>query len=141
MMEDTVIRSYSPSDLQAIMKIHEDSGLDYKFPSMGQFPVLKVLDEEGHIRAAYGMKQAVEAYFWMDRSTWADAEQKWLTVKALDKEAVEAAKDLNIDSVFCCIPPSMHRFGRRISNSRKGLGFSEIRPNWKIYTKLTGGQR
>lgn len=140
MTEETIIRSYSPSDLKAIVKIHNDSGLDYQFPGMNQFPVLKVLSVEGTLRVAYGMKQAVECYLWMDKSSWADAEQKWVAIKALDKEANQAAKDLNIESVFCCVPPSMKRFGRRISGE-DGLGFVGIREDWKIYTKQAGDRQ
>ena len=137
-MPDALIRSYIPSDLEAIQKIHESSGLDYRFPDMNQFPVHKVLEVGGTLRATYGMRHAVECYLWMDKSSWADAEQKWLAIKALDREATEAARDLGIDSIMCCVPPKMERFGRRISDKQDGLGFTKIRPDWGIFTKNAG---
>jgi hypothetical protein len=134
----TEIRSYIPSDLEAIKKIHDASGLNYKLPSMSQFPVLKALEVEGEVKAAYGMRHVVECYMWLDKSGWADAEQKWLAIKSLDREATSAAKDLGIDSIMCCVPPAMKRFGRRISDKKDGLGFTAIRPDWAVYTKHAG---
>jgi hypothetical protein len=138
MNSDTIIRSYHPDDLEAIQKIHDASGLDYKLPSMNQFPVLKALVDEGTIRAAYGMRHVVECYMWLDKGGWADAEQKWMAIKALDREATDAARDLGIDSIMCCVPPTLKRFGRRISDKKDGLGFSKIRPDWAVYTKHAG---
>lgn len=137
----TDIRSYCPSDLKAIEKIHKNSYLDYQFPNMDRFPVCKVLEIEGSVRVAYGMKHLVECYLWMDQSGWADAEQKWAAIKSLDREATEAARDLNIDTITCCVPPSMKRFGRRISDKSDGLGFTEIRPDWVVYTKQAGDRQ
>ena len=91
------IRSYCPSDLEAIKRIHEASGLDYRFPNMNQFPVHKVLEVEGTLRVAYGMRHAVECYLWLDSSGWTDAAGKWAAIKALNREATEAARDLGID--------------------------------------------
>lgn len=137
-MSDATIRSYLPSDLSAIQRIHADSGINYKLPSMDQFPVFKALEVDGIVRAAYGMRHTVESYMWLDKSGWADAEQKWLSIKSLDKDATDAAKDLGITNIFCCVPPGMERFGRRISDKQDGLGFNKIRPDWGIYTKHAG---
>lgn len=137
----TEIRSYIPSDLEGIKKIHDASGINYRLPSMRQFPVLKVLEDEGNVRAAYGMRHVVECYMWLDKSGWADAEQKWMAIKTLDKEATEAARDLGIDSIMCCVPPEMKRFGRRISDEKDGLGFTKIRPEWVVYTKHAGDRQ
>jgi hypothetical protein len=128
------IRSYMPSDLAAIQKIHAANGIDYPLPNLNKFPVLKALEVEGKVRAAYGMQMTLECHLWMDRSSWSDAEAKWLTIKALDKEANEAAAGLGFDSVFSCVPPGYERFGRRL----KDLGFTKIRPDWAVYTKHAG---
>jgi hypothetical protein len=140
-MSEVLIRPYHASDLAAIQKIHEASGLDYRLPSMSQFPVLKALEMDGSVRAAYGMRHTVEVYCWLDKSGWADAEQKWLAIKALDREATDAARDLGIDNIVCCVPPKMERFGRRISDKQDGLGFTKIRPDWAVYTKHAAGER
>ncbi len=131
------IRSYMPSDLAAIQKIHEVNGIDYPLPDLNKFPVLKALEVEGKVRAAYGMQMTLECHLWMDRTGWADAEAKWLSIKALDKESNEAAAGLGFDSVFSCVPPGYERFGRRL----KDLGFSKIRPDWGIYTKHAAGEK
>ena len=127
------IRSYCPSDLEAIKKIHEANNIDYRLPDLNKFPVLKALELDGKVRAAYGMQMTLEGHLWMDRSGWADAEAKWLSIKALDKEANEAAAGLGFDTACCCIPPGYERFGRRL----KDLGFSPIRDGWTVHTKRT----
>jgi len=132
----TEIRSYTPSDLEAIRRIHEENGIDYRLPNLNRFPVNKVLEVEGKVRAAYGMQVSLEAHLWLDKSGWADAESKWLTIKTLDREANEAAARLGFDSVLCCTPPGYERFGRRL----KDLGFTKIRPDWAVYTKHTGSR-
>jgi hypothetical protein len=128
------IRSYHPSDLAAIQKIHQENGIDYRLPNLSKFPVLKALEVEGKVRAAYGMQMTLECHLWMDRTGWADAEAKWLSIKSLDREANEAAAGLGFESVLCCTPPGYERFGRRL----KDLGFSPIRDGWKIHTKHAG---
>lgn len=134
MSEEALIRSYHPSDLVAIQKIHEANDIDYRLPKLGSFPVNKVLEVDGKVRAAYGMQITLEGHLWLDRTGWADAEAKWLAIKALDKEASETAARLGFDSVFCCTPPGYDRFGRRL----KDLGFTKIRPDWAVYTKHAG---
>jgi hypothetical protein len=131
------IRSYLPSDLSKIQRIHEANGIDYTMPNLGRFPVTKILEVEGEVRAAYGMQHALECHLWMDKSSWADAESKWLTIKALDKEANEAAANLGYDDVLCCVPPGYERFGRRL----KDLNFTKIRPDWAVYTKHAGDRQ
>lgn len=128
------IREYKPSDFLEIQRIHEANNIDYRLPDLNKFPVLKALELDGKVRAAYGMQMTLECHLWMDRSGWADAEAKWLSIKALDKEANEAAADLGFESVLCCTPPGYERFGRRL----RDLGFSKIRPDWAVYTKNAG---
>ena len=133
-MSDLEIRSYVPSDFLEIQKIHEANGIDYHLPNLNKFPVTKVLEVEGKVRAAYGMQMTLECHLWLDKTGWADAEAKWLSIKALDKEANEAAAGLGFDSVLCCLPPGYERFGRRL----KDLGFTKIRPDWAVFTKHAG---
>lgn len=130
----SIIREYLPSDFEQIKLIHEKTGIDYRLPNLNEFPVNKVLEVDGVVRASYGMQTALEVHLWLDRTNWTDAESKWLTIKALDKEANETAAGLGFDGVLCCIPPGYSRFGRRI----KDLGFSKIRPDWAIFTKHAG---
>ncbi len=133
-MSEALIRSYVPSDLDAIRRIHEANGIDYRLPNLSEFPVNKVMEVEGKVRAAYGMQTTLECHLFLDRSSWADAEGKWLTIKALDREANAAAASQGFDTACCCVPPGYERFGRRL----KDLGFEKIRPDWAVYTKHTG---
>jgi hypothetical protein len=128
------IRSYKPSDLQAIQKIHDANGIDYKLPNLDKFPVNKILEVDGKVRASYGLQLTLEAHLWLSRDSWADAEGKWIAIKALDKEATDAANVLGFDNSMCCVPPTYSRFGRRL----KDLGFSKIRPEWSVYSKSWG---
>jgi hypothetical protein len=131
------IRSYTPRDFLAIQRIHDENGIDYRLPDLDKFPVLKALEVDGKVKAAYGMQMTLECHLWLEKSGWADAEAKWLTVLALDKEANESAASLGFESVFCCVPPGYERFGRRL----KDLGFSKIRPEWAVFTKNAGDSK
>ena len=128
------IRNYTENDLAQIQRIHEANGIDYRLPNLSRFPVNKVLEIEGKVRASYGMQQTLECHLWLDPSSWTDAAGKWATIKVLDKEATESADNLGFNSSCCCIPPGYERFGRRL----KDLGFNKIRPDWAVYTKRIG---
>jgi hypothetical protein len=138
-----IIRSYHPDDEAEIQRIHEENKLDFAFPNLNSslFTVNKVLLIEGKLRASYALRMVAEVNLWLDKSNWTDAEGKWLTVKALDKEAMDAARDVGIDGVQCFLPPGYERFGKRICG-KDGLGFTEDRPNWRGYGKfLVGAQQ
>jgi hypothetical protein len=134
-MPDILVRSYAPSDLAAIKRIHSENGIDYQLPALSKFPVIKVLEVEGELRASYGLQSTVEAHLWLDHGSWTDAAGKWQAIKVLDKEASEAAAGLGFDSSCCCVPPGYERFGRRL----KDLGFTKIRSDWTVYTKHLAG--
>lgn len=137
MSDEITVRSYHPRDFDAIKKIHDDNALDFSFPNLNSpaFAVNKVLLTDGKLRASYALRLVAEVNLWLDRSNWADAEQKWLTVKTLDKEAMEAAKDFGLDAIQCFLPPGYNRFGKRISG-KDGLGFTQDREGWVGYGKL-----
>jgi hypothetical protein len=134
MPEEAVIRDYTEHDFLVIKEIHDANGIDYRLPDLNKFPVNKVLEIDGKVKAAYGMQMTLECHLWMDRSRWLGAYEKWLVIKSLDREANEAAAGLGFDSVFSCVPPGYERFGKRL----KDLGFAPIREGWKIFTKQAG---
>ena len=138
----TEIRSYTPSDLEAIERIHKENKLDFVFPNLNSplFMVNKVLVVDGVPRASYALRMVAEVNLWQDRSDWTDAEGKWMAIKALDKEATEAAADLRLDGITCFLPPGYERFGRRISG-KDGLGFTQDRPGWTGYSKHAGDKQ
>jgi hypothetical protein len=136
MSDDILVRSYHPSDLEEIKRIHEQNKLDFQFPSLdsAMFPANKVLLMNGEVKASYALRIVLEANLWIDKSNWTDAEGKWSTIKALDREATEAAAVQGFDAVQCFLPPNYGRFGRRIC-SKDGLGFFPDRPGWLGYSK------
>ena len=133
-MSEALIRDYSERDFLSIKEIHDSNGIDYRLPDLNKFPVNKVLEIDGKVKAAYGMQMTLECHLWMDRSRWLGAYEKWLVIKSLDRDANEAAAGLGFESVLCCTPPGYERFGRRL----KDLGFTKIRPDWGIFTKQAG---
>ena len=128
------IRSYCPSDFEEIKRIHEANNIDYRLPDLNKFPVLKALELDGKVRAAYGMQMTLECHLFLDSRGWTDAAGKWATIKALDRESTEEAKTLGFTNSMCCVPPGYGRFGRRL----KDLGFTKIRPDWSVYSKTWG---
>lgn len=138
-MIDATIRSYIPSDLEAIKKIHNDNKLDFRFPGLNSplFAVNKILEVDGQVRASYALRMVAEVNLWLDKTNWANAVQKWDTIKALDHSATDAARDLGLDGIQCVLPPGYERFGRRISDKKDGLGFTKGRP-WDTYIKHAG---
>ena len=140
-MSEVLIRSYHPSDLAAIKRIHEQNRLDFALPNLnsGLFPAHKVLLMNGEVKAAYALRIVTEANLWMARDAWTDAEGKWMAIKALDRETTEAAAVQGLDAVQCFLPPGYERFGRRICG-KDGLNFSPDREGWHGFSKFIGAK-
>jgi hypothetical protein len=100
--------------------------------------VHKVLLIDEEVKAAYALRMVAEANLWLGK-TGLSPEQRWLSIKALDKEAMEAARDIGIDGIQCFLPPGYDRFGRRISG-KDGLGFRPDRPGWLGFSKHAGAK-
>ena len=128
------IRNYHPSDLEHIKRIHKQNDLEFEMPNVNLFPVHKVLEVDGVVRATYGMRVVLESNLWLDKTEWTGAAEKWAAVKLLDKEAVDSASQMGFDTVQCFLPPGYEKFGKRISG-KNGLGFTEC-PPWKYYGKF-----
>jgi hypothetical protein len=142
-MTDVEIRSYNPADLEAIQKIHNDNKLDFKFPNLNSllFPVHKILEVDGEVKASYALRAVMEVNLWLDKTNWATSVQKWDVIKALDHSATSAALDIGLDGITCFLPPGYERFGRRISDKKDGLGFRADRPGWSGFSKHAGDIR
>lgn len=134
MSDGAVIRDLEPSDLQEIKQIHENSGLDYQFPDLQSplFLVKKVLSIDGRVRMCVAGRLQLEAYLFMDRTDWADPEQKLVAIQELDRVATEEAREKGIDEIVLWTPPDMARWERRLFED---LGFSLDRANWHSYSK------
>jgi hypothetical protein len=134
-----IIRNYVPSDLEIIKEIHNASGIDYSLPNLNSplFLVTKVLEIDGVVRAAVGSYVQVEIYLWLDKTNWADPEQKMAALKLLDKEVIEDVWLKGVDCAVLWLPPGMQRFGERLT---KNLGFDKDRTGWVTYSKPTRRQ-
>ena len=134
--DGVVLRDYEPTDLEAVKAIHEASGIDYKLPDLSSplFLVTKVLVVDGIVRAAGGLYLQLECYLWLDRSDWADPEQKLLAIRALDRATMREAWLKGIDCACLWLPPGMGRFGERLIED---LGFTKDRDGWVSYSKKT----
>ena len=140
MSEGAIVRDYVPSDFEAIRRIHEETQIDYSLPDLNSrlFLVTKVLELDGVVRAALGCRLEVECYLWLDKSDWGDAEQKLLTIVALDRESMEALWLKGIDCAVVYLPPGMDRFGERLE---KEFGFTRPRAGWMAFSKRTGEKK
>ena len=129
-----IIRDYKPSDLEAVKRIHERTGIDYTFPDINSplFLVTKVIeDDSGVIRACGGAYIQVELYLWLDPSDWADAADKLAVIHALDGSVLHDCYLRGIDCAVLWLPPGMERFGERLTD----MGFTKDRAGWCSYSK------
>lgn len=135
MSEGAIVRDYRPSDFDAVKAIHEASQIDYQMPDLESslWLVKKVIEVEGVIRAAAGMYIQTETYLWLDKTNWADAEQKYAAIKVLDKKVMSETWMKGVDCAVLWIPPGMQSFGKRLEE----LGFTRDRDGWVSYSKPT----
>jgi hypothetical protein len=129
-----IIRDYKPSDLEAVKRIHERTGIDYTFPDINSplFLVTKVIeDDSGVIRACGGAYIQVELYLWLDPDDWADAPDKLAAIHALDGSVLHDCYLKGIDCAVLWLPPGMERFGERLVD----MEFTKDRDGWVSYSK------
>ena len=131
-----VVRDYQKSDFSAVKAMHESSGIDYKMPNVSApiFLVKKVIEVDGVVRAAGAAYIQVELYLWLDKSDWADPDQKLAAIKTLDQEVILDTWLQGVDQAVLWLPPGLGRFGERLT---KQLGFEKDRDGWITYSKLT----
>lgn len=131
------IRDFVLSDLEAIKKIHDSTGLDYKFPDLASplFLVTKVAVVDGIIRACGGAYLQCEYYLWLDPDRWAGPTEKLGVIQQLERGGSHDLWLRGIDCACLYLPPGLARFGKRLES----LGFSRDRDGWCSYSKrLTG---
>lgn len=130
------LRNLEPRDLERVRQIHEDSGLDYRFPDISSplFVVTKVLEIDGVVRACGGLYLQVECYLWLDHSDWAGPDEKLAAIRALDRSVMREVWLKGIDCACLWLPPGMERFGERLVED---LGFEKDRDGWVSYSKKT----
>ena len=135
-----MIRDYTEADLEAIKQIHDQNKLGFKFPNLNSaaFPVNKVLEIDGTVRASYALRLVGEINLWLDKTNWTDAAGKWSVIKQLDKETTQEASSLGLDSLQCYLPPKYKRFSRRICDKKDGLGYVRDQSGWYGHGKFIG---
>lgn len=136
-----MIRDYTADDFEAIRAIHESTGINYKMPNINQpiFLVKKVAEVDGIVRAALGAYIEVELYLWIDKTEWASPQEKFNTIKALEKETMKEAWLQGVECAVLYLPPGMERFGERLAAKAEEGGFDWERPRagWMAFTKRT----
>lgn len=135
-----IVRAYHKDDFETIKALHEATGIDYKFPNLNSalFLVTKVMEVDGVIRMALGAYIQVEYYLWMDKTEWAFPEEKLEFIRQIEKDVTEEVWLKGVNEAVLYLPPGMERFGDRISDPIKGMGFSKARDGWIHYNKITG---
>jgi hypothetical protein len=134
-----IIRNYHKDDFEEVKALHEATGIDYKMPDLESalFLVKQVMEVDGVLRMAVGAYIQVEYYLWMDQTEWAFPDEKLELIKELDKKLTEEVWMKGVDEAVLYIPPGMERFGDRISDPKKGMGFTKARDGWVHYSKQT----
>lgn len=126
------IRGYMPGDLERILKIHEQSGLQYRFPDVDDWrmnPKIVVEDDAGKLVMAAGLRMTSEAYLWLDREA-GTANERWKMLLALHETVRRKAEKLGYEDVHAFLPAEMPRgFKRRLG--RLGWVREEFEPWWR----------
>lgn len=116
------VRAYRESDLEKLLRWHEQSGLKYPFPEMNDWrtqPKL-VVEQNGEPAMAGALRLTSEAYLWVNRETGTPAE-RWQQLLALHEAMRQEAARIGYDDVHAFLPPGLPGgFRRRL----KRLGWT-----------------
>jgi hypothetical protein len=130
-MSEPLVREYRDSDLDAIKRIHGESGLDYQLPDINSplFIAKVVIEREGRPSLMVAGRIDVETYL----ISSGKPDQKWEDIQLAQPEYLAALWKQGIDSTFCVVPPEVNRhFGKRM----RRLGWEPAR-NWYPWTRNT----
>lgn len=130
-----ILRDYRPEDFDAIKRLHEASGLDYRLPNLSSplFIVTKVWVVDDVVRLFGACYIQAELYLVSDQSGWATPQEKFAAIHELEQAGTH---ELWLRGIDCCclwLPPELERFGKRLEQ----LGFSKDRDGWRTYSKQT----
>jgi len=130
-----MIRDYRESDFEDVVRIHNESEINYRMPDLSEplFLVKKVYeDEKGVIRAVVATRIECEFYLWLDRSKWGNPREKFEAIKELEKKVIYENWLQGIDCGVLYLPPGMDRWGRRLVED---LGWTKPRAGWYAFSK------
>lgn len=133
MEEGTFVRDYQPEDFERLREIHDEMGLDYQFPDLGNplFLVRKVLVVEGVIRAAAVARLEVEVMLLIDRS-WGDADEKLAAMKMIQKAGMQDAWLQGVQYAVAWVPPQVEKV---FAPYLKELGWEPDRDGWHTWSR------
>lgn len=130
------IRDYRPEDLPEIQRIHKQGGLDYKCPDVDSplFLVKKVMTVDDKVVCAVLWRVEAETYLLLDKESTLDPEQRFMALKALQIEGLNALWMQGIDNCVAWIPEDVENtFAKRLTQ----LGWSKDRENWHTWSRVT----
>jgi hypothetical protein len=118
-------------EVNDIIRVHEQSGFNYKFPSFQGnplFPIQRTVSMNGKFIAASLVKVEAEVYLFMNH-TVGTPEDRWEALKNLHDDVVTKARLIGFDSLMCAVPPEIEKsFAPRL----RELGWEEDR-GWRKF--------
>lgn len=126
------IREYSPSDVDALRKIHAGQSFDYKFPELeNPLFVSKLIQEDsrGEITMAALARLTCEIYLLADPAQ-GNPQERLTNIIALHHVAERDLLQRGLEDAHAWLPPKIaRRFGHRLTK----LGWSRD-DNWTPYS-------
>ena len=119
-------------EVNDIIRVHEQSGFNYRFPSFQGnplFPIQRTVSMNGRFVAASLVKVEAEVYLFMNH-TVGTPEDRWEALKNLHEDVITKARDIGFDQLYCVLPPEIEKsFAPRL----RQLGWEADR-GWTKYT-------
>lgn len=129
------IRSFTMGDLEAVRRMHEQSGLPLNcMPNLENplFFLRKVVEDNGRVALGGFLKMTAEAFVLVDHSH-ESPEWRWQALQKLTAATLAEATRKGIEDVTCWPPPVVENsFGPRLID----LGFT--RSPWASYSVRLG---
>ena len=121
-----LVREYTPSDFDALRRMHASQGFDYTFPNLAD-PIfvskLVVENTNGRVVMASLARLTCEMYLMLDRegegNSGADksgARERYLRLLALHRAGEHDLLAHGLDDAHAWLPPIARRFGRRLES-------------------------
>lgn len=129
------VRDLEPSDFPAVQTMHEEMGLDFRFPDLSHplFIVKKAaFDDSGKLCGVCVLRLTAETMLWLDPSE--TARGKMETITSLQPAILQAAWANGLDEIEARIFETVEtRFQKRLNQ----LGWSKNRSGWHPWTIST----
>lgn len=129
-----MVRDYRPADLAAIQRIHEQMGLDYRMPDLGDplFVVRKVLEVNGEVVGATVARVEFETYLWLDGGL--SPAEKNAAMHLMQPALLKDCRLLGAENLVCWVPENVEKkFAKRLTE----LGWKLDRDGWRTWSRET----